>query len=57
MKRFNYILPMLVGVLAFGNFLWMLKIPYYDLAVGSFFVSIICIGLAKIEFDSMNTPK
>ena len=57
MNRFNYILPMLVGVLAFGNFLWMLNIPYYDLAVGSFFVSIICIGLAKIEFDSMNTPK
>lgn len=57
MKRFNYILPMLVGVLAFGNFLWMLKIPYYELAVVSFFVAIICIGIAKIEFDSMNTPK
>lgn len=57
MNRFNYILPMLVGVLAFGNFLWMLSIPYYDLAIGSFFIAIMSIGLAMIELDKMNTPK
>lgn len=57
MKRLDYILPMLVGVLAFGNFLWMLTLSYYDLAVGSFFVAIMSIGLAMIELDKMNTPK
>jgi hypothetical protein len=57
MKKLDYILPMLVGVLAFANFLWMLKIQYYELATGSFFVAIMSLGLAMIEFDKMNTPK
>ena len=56
MNKLNFIFPMLVGVLAFINFLWMINIPYYDLGVASFFVSIICIGIALVERDK-NLPK
>jgi hypothetical protein len=49
MKRLDYILPMLVGVLAFVNFLWMMMIPFYDIALVSLCMSMICIAIAIIE--------
>jgi hypothetical protein len=49
MKRFNYILPMLVGVLAFANFLWMMTITFYGLAGLSFFIAVFSLGIAIVE--------
>jgi len=49
MKRLDYILPMLVGVLAFGNFLWMMTIGFYTLSAVSFFVAMFALGIAMIE--------
>jgi hypothetical protein len=57
MNRLDYIFPMLVGVLAFANFLWMLTLQYYDFAVVSIVVAGACIILAKMEQERMNTPK
>jgi|LakMenEpi03Aug12_release.lakeMendotaPanAssembly.Ray.scaffolds.fasta_scaffold204562_4 hypothetical protein len=57
MNRLDYIFPMLVGVLAFANFLWMLTLQYYDFAVVSVVVAGACIILAKMEQERMNTPK
>jgi hypothetical protein len=49
MKRLDYIFPMLVGVLAFVNFLWMMSFPYYDIGLVSLCISMICIAIAIIE--------
>jgi hypothetical protein len=49
MERLNYIFPMLVGVLAFINFIWMMSFPYYDIALVSLCISMICIAIAIIE--------
>ncbi len=49
MTRFNYILPMLVGVLAFANFLWMMIIPFYGLAAFSFIVAVPSLAVAMVE--------
>ena len=57
MQKLDYILPMIVGVLAFGNFLWMLTLAYYDLAFVSAVMSGLCIIFAKMEHERMNTPK
>jgi hypothetical protein len=57
MEKLDYIFPMLVGVLTFGNFLWMITLEYYDFAVVSIVVSGACIILAKMEQERKNTPK
>jgi hypothetical protein len=49
MKKFDYILPMLVGVLAFVNFIWMMSFPFYDIALVSLIMSMLCIAVAIIE--------
>jgi hypothetical protein len=49
MKRLDYIFPMLVGVLAFINFIWMMSFPYYDIALVSLCISMLCIAIAIIE--------
>jgi hypothetical protein len=49
MNKLNFIFPMLVGVLAFVNFLWMMMIPFYDIAVVSLLMSMLCIAIAIIE--------
>ena len=49
MGRLDYILPMLVGVLAFVNFLWMMTMQYYDLGFVSMVLSGFCIIFAKME--------
>ena len=57
MDKLDFIFPMLVGVLTFGNFLWMITLQYYDFAVVSIVVSLACIILAKMEQERRNTPK
>jgi hypothetical protein len=57
MQKLDYILPMLVGVLTFANFLWMLSLHYYDLAFVSIVMSGACIIFAKMEHERLNTPK
>ncbi len=42
---------MLVGVLAFANFLWMIAIAFYGLATFSFFLSLTSLGVAMVELD------
>ena len=49
MNKLNFIFPMLVGVLAFINFIWMMSFPYYDIALVSLCISMICIAIAIIE--------
>lgn len=57
MQKLDYIIPMLMGVLAFGNALWMLTFPHYDLAVVSFLLSGGCIIFARLEYERLNLPK
>jgi hypothetical protein len=49
MGRLDYILPMLVGVLTFVNFIWMMSFPFYDIALVSLIMSMLCIAIAIIE--------
>ena len=49
MNKLNFIFPMLVGVLAFVNFLWMMSFPYYDIGLVSLCISMLCIAIAIIE--------
>jgi hypothetical protein len=51
MGKLDYILPMLVGVLAFVNFLWMMTLQYYDLGFLSIVISGACIIFAKMEHE------
>lgn len=51
MNKLDYILPMLMGVLAFVNFIWMMTIPYYDIALVSLCLSFMSIAMAVIERD------
>ena len=57
MKKLDYIMPTIVGVLSFGNALWMLTFPYHDLAVYSALLALACIALARSEYERMNLPK
>ncbi len=57
MQKLDYIIPMLVGVLAFGNALWMLTFPHHDLAIYSALLALACIALARSEYERMNLPK
>ena len=57
MQKLDYILPMLVGVLTFANFLWMLQLHYCDLAFVSIVMSGACMMFAKMEHERLNTPK
>jgi hypothetical protein len=56
MNKLNYIFPMLVGVLAFVNFIWMMSFPKYDLGFASLCISAISIAIALIERNK-NLPK
>ena len=49
MSKLNFIFPMLVGVLAFVNFLWMMSFPHYDIGLVSLCISMLCIAIAIIE--------
>jgi hypothetical protein len=57
MQKLDYILPMLVGVLAFVNFLWMITIEYYQLAFVSIVISGFCIIFARMEYERINSSK
>lgn len=40
---------MLVGVLAFVNFLWMMKLEFYTLSGVSFLIAVPALGIAMVE--------